>query len=497
MTEEARVDAFRANAREAFAKFGTAEATLRAQYAKTSEDWGAAEGSTMLERETRRFLIDPVLKALGWDPDAPQQVAEEARSWTAAGKRLYFDYVGKTPSQLPVLLVEAKHCDCEWVRVPRGGFVSAREAARLISAELDALRRGEEGPLIATWSEWLSALRTYVGSLDKAGRASLQRVVLSAGSWMVVFEDPHGAFLGGADAAPPDEGAIHCFASRDEILAGARGIFRLIDRERLVDTLSLLLPEHEALSKISADTITRYWRGVVVNTSSSGVSIKRYPTRSVYPALVIETGGRIFGVAGIGAALEEPTDQQGLDAFTNELSRRGESFESDLLRSLGRTDLSARPLAELPAYRPDLGFPSGLPQALAVDGSTEAQADVPPRRGFVRSTGGEAHEFLAVTGEAWFYKLGGEDGCDFHSFMAARTAGKAAPEGRLGPTLTSFTETDQPRHCEHQSFREGLRGRRCEVSPIETHLCCRACIYEPECWATENDRRPCPPIVDQ
>ena len=53
-----------------------------------------------------------MLRALDWNPDDPDQVVEEARSWDPEDERLYFDYLGVTPrTRSPVVLVEAKAYD--------------------------------------------------------------------------------------------------------------------------------------------------------------------------------------------------------------------------------------------------------------------------------------------------------------------------------------------------------------------------------------------------
>ncbi|WP_186084695.1 hypothetical protein [Burkholderia gladioli] len=490
----ARNASFRADVRDAFAKFVVYEPALRAEYADRVKADGATAGETLLERVTRRFLIDPVLRALGWDPDDPTRIAEEARGRGPENERFYFDYLGKTASQLPVVIVEAKHCDCDFVRIPHGRTVSAREAARLISAALDAIKRDKDGPLVSEWTSWLKTLRDYVLSLGENGRVNLRRVVIASGSWMVIFEDPMTAFAASAEAGAPDEASIHCFTSRDEIEAGASSILRLLDRERLVDTLSLTLPESDALARIPGVSITRYWRGVIVATRWSGSSYRSYPTRSVYPALVLESASRIFGVARFAAPLEEPRDQDGLKSFLAALRSQGDAFERELLRAFGRLDVSASTLANFPTYRAEMGQSVGAMPLLMEAGLTDANAEVGQLRGLVRWTGEPTapHEFLVVTGQVWFYKLERVADCVFHSFRGARDKGVAAAEGRFGAVLTSYTETDQACHCEHDAFRVGLRTGRCEVAPIETHLCCKACIYESLCWESDGARRPCP-----
>ena len=94
MSEEAAIAAFGAALRRAFEDFQAEEQHIRSQYARAVQEGRVPPGAAddeLLERPTRRFLIDRMLRALDWNPDDPDHVAEEARSWGVAGERLYFD----------------------------------------------------------------------------------------------------------------------------------------------------------------------------------------------------------------------------------------------------------------------------------------------------------------------------------------------------------------------------------------------------------------------
>ena len=74
--------------RRAFETFKTHETLIRQQYAHDVTAGIEPEGADddgLLERPTRRFLIDGILRGLDWNPDDPTQVAEEARSWDERG----------------------------------------------------------------------------------------------------------------------------------------------------------------------------------------------------------------------------------------------------------------------------------------------------------------------------------------------------------------------------------------------------------------------------
>lgn len=499
MSEAAAIAEFAASLRKEFEAFGAAERLIREQYARAVAEGSAPQGARdeLLERPTRRFLIDGILRGLGWNPDDPARVAEEARSQGADGARLYLDYLGVSSlTRAPVVLVEAKAYDIPAAHRPRGSDLESRDVAMLISAALAALKSGDKPrDITAEWSDWLKDLQTYVNSLRAPGQAPLKRVVITAGRWMVIFEDPIDAFV---TRGVPRAAAIHCFTSLAEICDRHREIFGLLERTRLVDSLPLTMSAAEALAALSPDEITHAFRGVVVATRRSGPRRGEYPTRSVFPCLLLRSAGRHFAVAdyGAGEALEEPLDGSDFPGFLEELSTRGGRFENRVLRELGRPDLRAQALNAFEGFPnravrhplEDVGDPVSAP-------GEPSRTTTPAGRRFAVHTGepGALPEFLVVTGEAWFYKKSepSGDACPFHSWVEARKAAVAAREPHAGGTTTSFTQSGQDLHCAHEDLR-GMRSSRCHIDVLESHLCCRACLFLEKCWAADSARMPCP-----
>ena len=124
MSEASDIAAFGAALRKAFETFKSSKSLIREQYVRDVAAGAEPEGADdddLLERPTRRFLIDGILRGLDWNPDNPIQIAEEARSWGEDGDRLYFDYLGIAPlTRAPIVLVEAKGYDIKSARRPRG-----------------------------------------------------------------------------------------------------------------------------------------------------------------------------------------------------------------------------------------------------------------------------------------------------------------------------------------------------------------------------------------
>ena len=341
MSEAALIATFETALRTAATRFKMEEAVIRALQAKDVALGIAPTGldiEEMLERPTRRFLIDPMLRALDWDPDNPHHITEEARSWADNGDRLYFDYLGLNRQRAPTLLVEAKGLDAVRVRPPRGADVAGPKMALLISEALDALKAGSRpSSVLAQWAAWLDDLRIYVRSLSPIEHFTLRRVVITAGRWLIIFTDPLAAFL---DEGPPNPGGVLCYVSLDEIVERYAEIHRLLARRRLTDTLPLTLTLGEALQVLEPTAVSEVYRGVVVATRMSGGVRREYPTRAVYPAMVLLSGDRAFAVVDYnGEPAEEPRDADDLEDFLMRLTRKGAAFEYQVLTAFGRNDL--------------------------------------------------------------------------------------------------------------------------------------------------------------
>ncbi len=501
MSEASDIAAFGAALRTAFGVFKSTETLVRQQYARnvaTGAEPKGADDHELLERPTRRFLVDGILRGLDWNPDNPTQVVEEARSWDKGGERLYFDYLGLTlRTGAPIILVEAKGYDVKPPRQSRGQALGARDMAELISSALAAIKRGDTSfPILAEWAEWLRDLHNYVASIGGPGQNTLRRVVITAGRWLIVFEEPTAAFI---DPGIPSADHIHCFVSLEDIVNRHNAVFRLLHRQRLVDTLPLTMSVAEALAILTPMATSHIFRGVVVVTRETGASRKLYPTRSAWPSMIAMSSGRLFVITDYEAtATEEPRDEGGFADFLNDLSTRGADLEARLLKSLGRTDLKPLVLAHFPGFRHGVGTQgAGASDIGPATGSTTAlrAQNISPNHALVIHTGepGGLPEYVIVTGDNWFYKMALPSGpeCRFHAWPKAKEAGVAATQPQCGFSTTSFTQSAENRHCAHEELR-GMRSPRCHVAVLESHLCCRACIFHSTCWASELTRLPCP-----
>lgn len=454
----------------------------------------------LLERATRRFLIDAFLGALDWDVADAGQIVEEARARTASDERLYFDYLGLNPqTRAPVLLVEAKGLDVVLPRKPYGPELNSRDMSALIAEAVDAIKRGDKSiPVISEWAEFLRDMHSYITSLDELGRATLKRAIISAGGWLIVIREPLAVF--DSDSAANIE-HISCYTSVEEILVRHEEIYKLLHRSWLIDTLPLTLKVSEALEMIPGEKLGECFRAVLVATSaSSGGRRQHYPTRSVYPSLLVRTGDRWFAIVDYDGPIEEPRQADRIDTFLTALDSRGTELERRLATRYGRT-FEPLPIESFPGFLPKQSDRvSSLSTIDPVVGSTadRSHGSSTDRRVCVTHSGemGAPAEFIVITGTARFYKYERQEGpeCPFHLWKNARQASAAAATAHIGYVTDSFTEDGQDRHCAHNDLIS-LRANRCHVRALETHLCCQACLFAADCWTFPDDRTrlPCPP----
>ena len=493
MSVDADRSAFGTRLGAIFRAFDEEEARLRKEYARAAGT--ASPPSELLERPTRRFLVDEMLKALNWDVGDSRSVLEEARAKGDRENWLFFDYLGMRPgTRAPVLLVEAKRFDQEPPRRARSATPSSEEMSRILVEAIDALHRDTPSDaVVSAWADYLRDLRDYVRSLDSPGAETLGRVVITAGRWLVIFSEPLATF---GQTPKPEVAHVHCFVDRQDMLDGAGRLFELLYRPILVDTLPLTLSMEEALVVLGGRPIDMSFRAVLVATSGhSGAKRVRYPTRTAYPALVLNSGGRLLAVVDYEARTEEPEELPRLAAYIERLRSLVERHEERL-----RTRLGGLPEpSPISAFQGFAGPADATVDTAAATYRTQSPTSwaASGRRRFAIGAHGDAEpgELLLVTGHEHFYKTPAplSDPCPFHSWRAARDDGAAAGSAAQESVRpSSFTVDGEPNHCAH-SHMLALRRERCRIDVVEERLCCWTCLYKSDCWTDEAElgRLPC------
>jgi hypothetical protein len=239
---------------------------------------------------------------------------------------------------------------------------------------------------------------------------------------------------------------------------------------------------------------------LVATSESSGTRRASYPTRAVYPALIVRSGSRWFAIAALNAKrpVEEPRSEDSIADFLKALDRAGTRLEEQVAALFG-TAIEPSPLEDFPGFTQARRTTDPLRGPFEpTPGSTAEMAPaVPALKAFTTVSDERMCEFVVVVGTDRFYKTDRQRGpeCPFHYWKAAREAAFAEKTHHEGFTTDSFTEDGQERHCAHAGMLS-MRPDRCRIRAIETHVCCRVCVFESECWSENADRAriPCPAL---
>ena len=200
------------------------------------------ERADELEAHIRLFVVDKVLKALGWaiEPatdelgglvqnlsvEVPLRPRQERHR-----KRL--DYFGfDAVDRRPLLVVETKgpslEIDCAGCHVHPSEHPWVPRILAACREQTNARRRSTNMP--PQWTEAVCQLADYVRRIAGQG-APPQRAVLTNGSWFVVFTRPEQTFVVPLEPERPPGGgsAIQVFEDPGAVLANLRTFRNLLD----------------------------------------------------------------------------------------------------------------------------------------------------------------------------------------------------------------------------------------------------------------------------
>jgi hypothetical protein len=451
-----------------------------------------------LEAHTRAYLVDGVLAALGWKmtlgPDPVGQLLVEQPIREPGGRSTkYMDYLGiEGDTDRAVMVVETKR---PGANLPTyDGIPPANESE---GAYVDVLARGLANPekLGAEWSRWLIQVRGYARAVRARCGAWPERVVVTNGDWMIIFEKPEGAFgeEKPSDATAPRSSfsAIRVVPRLASVYESAHIIYQSIAYRQLVGTLAFWAPAQLPFY-ISAAGVDGVLHGIRVFTGKKRGHAKIEPTVYVKPLIFLRTlQGGWFRVH------EESEDHEFEVPYSSE----------SLGHHLATVDSAARALLEDVNHHLSLQLtPTQLEQHCA---SQERLAELPLL--VWRSD----TEFELVTGDKTHYLL--EEprvpNCQFHNWQKSKSIGHAATEGpvlRRSVDPKSFFYSGEEHYCSHRAVLmvksqpltqefialSGLGIGKvgdafCRIFQLDHHLCCQVCVLHDECRQSEAFRLPC------
>jgi hypothetical protein len=107
----------------------------------------------------------------------------------------------------------------------------------------------------------------------------------------------------------------------------------------------------------------------------------------------------------------------------------------------------------------------------------------------------EADEFLIAVGAAdhFLQSTSSVADCPHHDWTTCHSDAHATPQAILASSIqpAAFFPSGTVHHCASQIVHDSRR-QRCHLAGFETHLCCRACALQSDCWTAEELRAlPC------
>lgn len=430
----------------------------------------------VLEHTTREFFLDKLLEALGWTLGPDGNMASEAR--IKAETTTYMDYVGvAAPTRTPLLLVEAKAWDKPFVaaRLTQG----KKEPAELIIEAIAHLKAGggkEASPVIALWHEYLEQVHHYLLRLKRNNDHDLTRVLLTSGSWMVIFERPTKTFLESGTVDVED----FLLLRMENYVSRSTDILDLLAQSKISTDVPSTLRPSQLSSYVKPADVKGVFHALHVKYEETGS--KRFGLRPrviVYPAIIVERkDGVLLQTLQEGYASDLNSGENGITAHLSEIEARAVELLAECSRELGN-DLSISALSSFP------GFPRR---------TRKARSSI--SRSLVDDFDSFANEWVLLTGEFkhYLHQWPKIPSCSYHSWEGCNFVGKqignrAESVRRVAEPRVFFVDRDD-HHCAHIEMMD-KKNQRCLIQSIDERTCCQACIYLETCWP-ETERRVLP-----
>lgn len=431
----------------------------------------------LLEHTTREFFLDGLLKALGWTLGPEGNMAAEAR--IKAETTIYMDYVGvAAPTRNPLFVVEAKAWDKPFVaaRLTR----SKSDPSELIIKAIAHLKAGGEkqaSPVIGLWHDYIEQVRNYLLKLKKNDDHDLARVLLTSGSWMVIFEHPTKTFL--------ESGAVDAddfmLLRMDEYVSRSTDILDLLGRSKISADVPSTLRPSQLSTYVKPSDVKAVFHALHVKYEETGS--KRFTPRPrviVYPAIIIQRKDDVLlQTLQEEYASDLNSGEEGIKAHLSDIETGAVALLAECSRQLGN-DLS---ISALPLFP---GFP---PRTRKARSST--------RRALVDDFDSVSNEWVLLTGafKHYLHEWPKFRSCTYHSWEGCNLVGsqigdRAESVRRVGDPRVFFID-HQEHHCAHIEMMD-KKDDRCLIQAIDERTCCQACIYLETCWS-ESERRllPC------
>lgn len=422
------------------------------------------------EAQVRKYIIDPMLEALGWKLNDPEAMIVEAgvEPLDNSSHRRFLDYfgTGRIDECKASLLVEAKRLSHELPKHEKGMdlkqvMVDALKAAQ--KAKGSAKEKGKRGPLSVEWLDVLTTLFDYVERLDSGEHGAPRKVLLTNGEWLIVFTDPMKTLVN-KEIATND---LLVVANLEEASGAAVALFAQLSFESLTDELQeqnvvdlcrFVAPDGEPLPAVFA---------VEISTGELG----KRPLMGVQPTVAVQIPGGGW-MRFMNPALEHHVlrSEAELASDMGAINKQAETLVAKLRH---HRDIRLVDAAAFENSSPKIPkFPSTLLLRRVADNR------------FVMYLGKSTHPFV---------EPGEFAGCPYHWHGNASKEGVAAnttPILRPSIEPPAYFPSGSVRHCAHAEVH-ALRATKCAIQAMDSFLCCRACALQTRCWPDGAPNFPC------
>ena len=470
------VETFRRRIRDLRQKYEHALDQIEQDLARRKRvDWVQVKGSgrdVALEVHARIYLIDPLLKELGWDVSSPTTIvvedAVEAVSGSADSNRRFLDYHGRDNAEgRSLVIIEAKRPnsalpDPDKDDIP-AFFAQALRDMRLVKVE---------GPkLPGKWQEWVESLVDYADrAMSNFGHVAV-RVLITNGEWFVVFKNVEATLL----SDNPVKNNILVFSSLRDVEARSEEFYDLFSYRVLSGHIP---PQHPSeLPEFVPDDHEALCAQVVdLSYVRHGA---RQPAISVRVAAWVRSdkGGWIFFSKSYPEEfLLLSSNPETLQKVSEELSTRAKHLIRELNKCRTIRLIPAEEFEKLAAIG---DFKDGVSRSRGSHLIMEIDDNM------YRLTLGDRHLYLSSDL--------GYSGCSFHFHGVCHNQGDAAGAAPiLAPSSDprAFFPSGSSHHCAHRAIHNA-RKNICILLCFEEYLCCRGCAFFERCWPDGGTNLPC------
>jgi hypothetical protein len=454
-----------------------------------------------LEAHTRGWLLDQLLRELGWIPESviPEYPVDSPPD--SDDNRWFLDYlgleIGKDGTSIPLLVVEAKRLR------ETGPSPSKSDGPQAVWswAELLAMALTKKATLKGKWPEWLATAREYVGRLHRDRKRYPQKYVMTNGEWFVIFTDPKAAFVDNTATSS----SILVYESWTAFCTGLEQAFPHLERHHLLTKAEIQEVEFGQLAAaLEGERGLRRWMfavDILYRRDPAVFGGDPIPDFKVWPIVLVQcVSGSWLSIraSAVDGPLRLPSHSTDHD--------RHMMLHLEATREVAE---QARAGAESSGGIEPWPEPSSLEDHLD---DADGIATVPLSAVLPHLSPGVTH-LRVLTGASVHFIRSPSDrasACGFHRV-------EGCPGDRRGPnpyerslTSSTFFKSAEIEACLHLTSREAKGPQptaepdkaRCHLWPVETGLCCRTCTLEPVCFAKKSfaAAMPCPeppPVEDR